>query len=92
MSTTTTAVPALTTTFTPPASCLSTVYSYGGSPDAHWDELGPADVLNCLPPAYQTTPGFFYSPGVCPEGYSQACSSVVAIGSLTETRATCCPR
>jgi len=81
----------LTSTFTPPATCLSTLYYYD-SPTGFWVELGPSNAPDCLPPNYQSSLGIYYSPGVCPSGYTEACSSSVLVDSLTETRATCCPR
>lgn len=85
-----TTVFALTSTFTPPASCLQTFYHYAQVVGPML-ELGPSNVPDCLPPNYQSSSDFYYSPGVCPSGYVKACSSSVVIGSLTETRATCCP-
>jgi hypothetical protein len=33
----------------------------------------------------------YFSPGICPSGYSVGCSSLNSISTLTETRALCCP-
>ncbi|KAK0735090.1 hypothetical protein B0T26DRAFT_690802 [Lasiosphaeria miniovina] len=103
MTTTAPAVPALTTTFAPPESCLVSYsqYTYSGSTlTCYADDnsqipcvfmhLGPATgspVSACLPPSYTPTASFYYSPGICPSGYQLACSST----SGAETRGTCCP-
>lgn len=79
----------LTTTFSPPPNCLAsfaTIYDRTGGQMA-----GPVSTGSCLPPGYQANRGFFYSPGVCPYGYTSACSSLNEIGSLTQTAVTCCP-
>lgn len=102
--TTTAPVPALTTTFAPPESCLVSYsqYTYSGSTLACYADdnsqipcvfmhLGPATgspVSACLPSSYTPTASFYYSPGICPSGYQLACSST----SGAETRGTCCPR
>ncbi|KAK4230290.1 hypothetical protein QBC38DRAFT_496817 [Podospora fimiseda] len=99
----TTAAPALTTTFTPPESCLLsyTQYTYSESSlkcyannilrtqiPCIFMHLGPAiSSSQCLPPNYEPASSFYYSPGICPSGYELACSSTVG----AETRGTCCP-
>ncbi|OJJ50256.1 hypothetical protein ASPZODRAFT_128884 [Penicilliopsis zonata CBS 506.65] len=93
--------PRLTTTFTPPTSCIQDIYrATRGCPGTGtntcqytWLQLGPTRSTNvCLPSGWASgsTAGYF-SPGICPSGYTTACSSVVTIDSLSETRATCCP-
>ncbi|PGH01524.1 hypothetical protein GX51_05211 [Blastomyces parvus] len=39
----------------------------------------------------QISQNAYYSPGVCPSGYLICSSDTNAVGTLTETRATCCP-
>jgi hypothetical protein len=80
----TTSIP-LTTTFTPSPSCLSDYYWIGS-----FISLGPPSTTACLPSGWQLTSQHF-SPGQCPSGYVIACSTSIALGSLTETQATCCP-
>ena len=75
----------LTTTFTPSPSCLSDYYATN-----QFISLGPPSTSACLPPGWQVTSQYF-SPGLCPSGYVIACSTTDAVGSLTETQATCCP-
>lgn len=91
-----TALPAtnlvLTTTFTPSPRCLSDIYVYAisaGRPDA---TLGPLGTSGCLPESWRPDPTARFSPGVCPSGYTVACSTAETIGDLSETTATCCPR
>jgi hypothetical protein len=79
---------ALTTTFTPSASCFSEYYIISGDPA--FLSFGPPSTSDCLPSGWTVTSQYF-SPGICPSGYSIACSTTINIGSVTETRATCCP-
>jgi hypothetical protein len=90
----------LTTTFTPPASCFSLtalvdstgvpfqIYT-GGFADALL-ATPPFPGTNCFPSAYPATGGDnwgpYFSPGVCPSGYSVASSTVDG----SETRGVCC--
>jgi hypothetical protein len=94
MSTITAALP-LTTTFVPPSTCISDTYlaSSGctaGECDGLWMNLGPGPQSTgaCLPSGW--SPYSYYSPGICPSGYSIAYSSVGS-GDDPETFATCCP-
>jgi hypothetical protein len=76
----------LTTTFTPSPSCLSDYYTFSSGELS----LGPPQTSDCLPSGWKPTSQYF-SPGLCPSGYTIACSTVVSIDTLTETQATCCP-
>ncbi|RWA05989.1 hypothetical protein EKO27_g9116 [Xylaria grammica] len=77
---------ALTTTFTPPGTaCLSphvgivtgeTILQIGTTSD-------------CFPSSFTFDPKFYYSPGVCQAGYTDACSGAVGLPGVTG--ATCCP-
>ncbi|KAJ5351655.1 hypothetical protein N7452_000629 [Penicillium brevicompactum] len=95
---------ALTTTFSPPAACttetwiveyLTGSYYFTTSvmePGADWFfSQGPIDWSSCFPSGYQVTTDFYYSPGICPSGYSIASATIVSLGTNTETRAACCP-
>ncbi|KAK4106967.1 hypothetical protein N658DRAFT_491587 [Parathielavia hyrcaniae] len=87
---------ALTTTFTPPASCaLSTGIHIVGCGDACvWWAEGPLNspaASACYPSSYDPSLGHYYSPGVCPSGYTAACTSRRTSGDVTETIQTCCP-
>jgi hypothetical protein len=91
---------ALTTTFTPPASCFGTgaildvltTVCAGTLASCQYLVLGqaPSGSMTCMPPGY-TPGGNYYSPGICPSGYTTACWSLNPVGSLTETAVTCCP-
>jgi hypothetical protein len=102
---TTSSLSPLTTVFTPPASCVADInwYTYTasqtnglvtiGNPTQCVDHLCYAAFplnSNCLPEGWALSRAF--SPGVCPEGYTIACSSLSTAGTATETVATCCPK
>lgn len=73
---------ALTTTFSPPASC-SGVYTSGG--------VAVIDVdLACLPQGFTSLSTNYFSPGIaCPSGYVTACNDNAGVSSITTV--TCCP-
>jgi hypothetical protein len=93
-------VRALTTTFTPSASCLKDYYrlNHTGTYTENskiltyqYLSLGPASTSACLPAGFDSTSQYF-SPGICPSGYSIACSFLATFSSnIVETQATCCP-
>jgi hypothetical protein len=94
-------VTALTTTFTPSPYCTNEYWRVNETGTYSQDNqintyqymtLGPPSTSDCFPTGYNEAKSIFYSPGVCPDGYTEACSSTVNVGTLTETRATCCPR
>jgi hypothetical protein len=73
---------ALTTTFTPPASC-SGIYSSGGVAVIDAD-------LACLPQGFTSLSTNYFSPGIqCPAGYVTACNDNAGVSSITTV--TCCP-
>jgi hypothetical protein len=76
----------LTTTFIPAPSCLSDYYWISTS----FISLGPPSSTGCFPSGWQSESQYF-SPGLCPSGYVIACSTTTALGTFTETQATCCP-
>lgn len=81
--------PALTTIFTPPASCNQiNIFTPGPA-----YVLGPfLDTVDCLPSGYNYLQTPYFSPGLqCPSGYTKACGSSNVVGTTTETVATCCP-
>lgn len=82
----------LTTIFTPPASCLSTITSasLAGFFVGHFS----AGNENCYPPSTTTNyfaTSYFYSPGICPSGYSAACTWPSSAFSAATTASLCCP-
>jgi hypothetical protein len=102
IATTTTAPPPLTTTFTPSPWCLTDLYllstkepSGEDCPNGYcsWTHLGPSSSASaCFPTGWGPTS--YFSPGLCPSGYTEGCgrSLTTVDGSITEYRATCCPR
>ena len=86
---------ALTTTFVPKAGCNTSirgsVYTDSTSATHKWHSLGAPSTTQCYPPGFTPAPDAFYSPGLCPQGWTSAFGSVEVIASVTETRATCCP-
>ncbi|KAL2757382.1 hypothetical protein ACRALDRAFT_1060773 [Sodiomyces alcalophilus JCM 7366] len=86
----------LTTTFVPPERCtdrndIYNIYSTVGEGVGPYQLQGPIDIRNCYPPGYDPIRGAYFSPGICPEGFTVACSKLVSVGALTETIHTCCP-
>lgn len=85
----------LTTTFTAPSSCATAtgLYQIWPETDSYYYEQGPlASRTECFPSGYDATPSQYYSPGLCPNGYTPACSSTDIVSSTaTETAYTCCP-
>jgi hypothetical protein len=81
--------PALTTTFTPPLSCLQNYYVTKNGDIL----LGPSPAASeCYPSGWNTNPGLFFSPGLfCPSAYVTAYIMHETIMPATETRVTCCP-
>ncbi|KAA8565602.1 hypothetical protein EYC84_009454 [Monilinia fructicola] len=53
--------------------------------------LLPQDRLACQAGSNVKQLVDYYSPGICPTGYSAACSSFCTASGVTETVATCCP-
>lgn len=85
----------LTTTFTAPSSCATAtgLYQVWPDPGGYYYEQGPLlGRTECYPSGYDASPSQYYSPGLCPAGYTAACSSTGLISStVTETAYTCCP-
>jgi len=80
----------LTTYWTPPTTCLSTITFNGEG----WLGVGMTSGLvdlDCYPPSFATDA--VYSPGVCPRGWTSGCSpslTSISFGS-TVTAIQCCP-
>lgn len=85
----------LTTTFTPNgADCNSTFI--GANSNTKWLQYGAGAISSgdCLPSGFMPYNRYFYSPGVCPSGYTEACytqSIPSTRNNRPETRITCCP-
>lgn len=86
----------LTTTFTAPASCTTAtgLYQIWASNTFHFEQGPLASMADCFPSGYDAAAtSQYYSPGICPSGYTTACSSTdVLSAAVTETAYTCCPR
>jgi len=91
----------LTTIFNPPASCLNTFTSAAGAVSTtsyslfmgHWGAYNPA-VSACYPRSvsnFQFAGDYYWSPGVCPQGYTTACTFTVSGLASTATASLCCP-
>ncbi|KAJ8131959.1 hypothetical protein O1611_g1664 [Lasiodiplodia mahajangana] len=85
----------LTTTFTPVGpDCTSTFLGY--NQNNAWAQYGAggSSSVACLPSGFIPSYSAFYSPGICPSGYTKACYSqpfASGLVSRLETRITCCP-
>ncbi|CZR53500.1 uncharacterized protein PAC_03379 [Phialocephala subalpina] len=82
-------VGSFTTTFTPPASCLDSFSTTTFSPSFY--VAGPMTTQGCMPNNFQFSSTNYYSPGICPVGYTTACQQVNSAGTVLETVVTCCP-
>ncbi|KAK2046239.1 hypothetical protein LZ31DRAFT_630050 [Colletotrichum somersetense] len=86
----------LTTTFTPPASCTSTGIVYITrieSRDTKYYFLQGQNIKSteCFPSGYDPRRTAFYEPGICPSGYTGACTRIETLQGKIETAVTCCP-
>jgi hypothetical protein len=95
-------IPALPTTFTPASSCLGNtniwlVYHdnkfncFSSYACPYYFLQGPLDTSDCLPPNYEDSEDTFHSPGICPSGYTSACTSAQSLGTYAVTVQICCP-
>lgn len=85
----------ITTSLALPEECtadLSSVYKYYWGQDGwYWLQHGPQQTT-CFPSGYSALATQYFSPAGCPYGYTPACSTTYAIGTVaTETIQTCCP-
>lgn len=70
---------------------LDSVYKHRWGTDGwYWLQHGPQETT-CFPSGYSALTSQYFSPANCPYGYTPACSSTYAIGTITETIQTCCP-
>jgi len=77
----------LTTLFDPPSSCFSSFFRVSA-----WDRLGPSPTATeCFPSGWNGQPGYYFSPGICPNGYTTASVSTNTVETLSETVVQCCP-
>ncbi|KAI1464900.1 uncharacterized protein F4812DRAFT_144237 [Daldinia caldariorum] len=78
----------LTTAYQPQGTGCHSIH-VGSTTDGVWLQYGTTS--GCLPSNFRRYDGYYYSPGVCPEGYTYACTAGVALGTSSATVATCCP-
>ncbi|KAI1646455.1 uncharacterized protein F4817DRAFT_137949 [Daldinia loculata] len=84
----------LTTSFAPPPDCVasSALYWVNTASTFYWLHGRPGQS-SCFPDDYSPYQNQYYSPGVCPSGYTRACESISTDGdTIVATRATCCPQ
>lgn len=83
-------LPALTTVFTPPASCSDLPFT---STDSEFWRDAALSRTECYPPLYLPPPNWNeYSPGVCPARYTpNIVTYATYTNDVTETYAFCCP-
>ncbi|ROW00364.1 hypothetical protein VMCG_07243 [Cytospora schulzeri] len=77
----------LTTTFTATGPDCTSTY-LGANNDNEWIQYGQPNTTQCVPPNFTAFDNYYYSPGICPSGYTYACSAGLA---SSVTQATCCP-
>ncbi|OTB04057.1 hypothetical protein M426DRAFT_321155 [Hypoxylon sp. CI-4A] len=82
----------LTTTFSPPADCVasSALYWVNTASTFYWLHGQPGQS-SCFPDNYSPYQNQYYSPGICPSGYTRACEEE-ATSTGAATKATCCPQ
>ncbi|KAL7623634.1 hypothetical protein AAE478_005186 [Parahypoxylon ruwenzoriense] len=84
----------LTTSFTPPADCVtsSALYWVNTQSTFYWLHGRPSQS-SCFPDNYSPYQNQYYSPGICPASYTRACEAPSSSdGTMVVTRATCCPQ
>lgn len=83
----------LTTTFTPPNDCTNEAYQiyYVSDSTGNFYVQGPLDVMSCFPSGYGSEITQYYSPGICPRGYTPALVTSETVGTTINTIHTCCP-
>lgn len=89
----------LPTDFTLPPNCaneLDDIYLFHTSlsdqqPNAYYLLQGPLDQTTGYPDSYAANTDQYYSPGLCPTGFTAACQSANRAGTVEENVVTCCP-
>ncbi|KAI3329100.1 hypothetical protein HD806DRAFT_481695 [Xylariaceae sp. AK1471] len=66
-------------------------FKYWTNSPSYYLLQGPIVAISCFPSGYDGGRSQYYSPGVCPQDYTPACSSRRNVGPSTETVYTCCP-
>ncbi|KAJ5212746.1 uncharacterized protein N7498_004392 [Penicillium cinerascens] len=73
--------------------------SYGDDISASFDDVSATSMVYTIGPTTSASQCFpsgwksssYFSPGLCPSGYTVGFSTRVNINTITETRASCCP-
>ncbi|KAJ8127545.1 hypothetical protein O1611_g6091 [Lasiodiplodia mahajangana] len=78
----------LTTTYTPISSMACQSIHLATDIEGFWLERGE-QLAGCFPARFTPGDGYYYSPGICQEGYTYAC--MTGVGGPGTTAATCCP-
>ncbi|KAI0450053.1 hypothetical protein F5B21DRAFT_492398 [Xylaria acuta] len=78
----------LTTTYTATSSIACQSIHLATDTEGFWLERG-IKFEDCFPTNFTPLDGYYYSPGICQDGYSYACTA--AVGGSGTTAATCCP-
>ncbi|KAI8627648.1 hypothetical protein F5Y19DRAFT_160819 [Xylariaceae sp. FL1651] len=74
------------------ANDLNDIYKINTSPQGYYYLLqGPVEQTSCYPSSYTANTQQFYSPALCPTGFTSACKALNRIGTVQETILTCCP-
>ncbi|KAI1329130.1 hypothetical protein F5Y16DRAFT_409294 [Xylariaceae sp. FL0255] len=83
----------LITTFSPPPRYIPSSMTHY-EPPGGWDIMGPIDISgDCFLLGYEDDAQQYYSPGICPAGYTMACAYPLpglGVGQTSVTTATCC--
>ncbi|KAI0121887.1 hypothetical protein F4814DRAFT_457776 [Daldinia grandis] len=79
---------ALTTAYQPAATDCQSIH-LGSTTGMEFLQQGT--ISGCLPSNFQPENNYYYSPGVCPRGYTYACTADVIPRTSSVTAATCCP-
>ncbi|KAI0443959.1 hypothetical protein F4803DRAFT_561300 [Xylaria telfairii] len=71
---------------------LNDVYKYYTTPGSSYFLLqGPVEQTSCYPSSYTANSKQYYSPALCPTGFTSACESHNSVGTMDETVVRCCP-
>ncbi|KAJ6788743.1 hypothetical protein PWT90_07970 [Aphanocladium album] len=83
----------LTTTFTPDPSCASrTGYTISSGDGGLFAVRGPEPTdTACFPPGFRATEEAWYSPALCPSGFTGAACGALENGQVATVKCTCCP-
>ncbi|KAJ3496843.1 hypothetical protein NLG97_g2356 [Lecanicillium saksenae] len=86
-------VGSLTTTFTPAPSCASHIgYIISSADGGTFAVRGPLPAeTECFPPGFPATEQAYYSPALCPSGFTTAALAAVAGIQVAKSTALCCP-